>query len=225
MVNDDEEVTDAEQFVKEVEGEIEPEPETPSKELLESFAALEEVLNEGAQKLADNERIPHGKWRITLVAATKGSAVLRLKKGPVAQIILTWPSAQQNLKRLLQDAFRAIRINKMYEAFEIEPVLYARRNKEALRKWYRQEFGEESDILLDLIPKWRMEEIVETKYTLRDVKTGISISVTNTKTGHFSQQRIDNWVALSREVRKVEPIMIDVEDETPELDEAQNGTV
>ena len=192
------------------------------KKFLASLKQIEDVLNEGAKKLAAAERIPDGRWKIHLVSATSTTATMLVKGGATCEIILAWPRAQKEIKRYLQDAFKAIARRKLYESFAIERVFHARKVKDDLRKWMRLEYGEESDIILDLIPKWRLEETVKTVYTLKDTKTGMSITVESEKKGHFSQQKIDNWIALSRIVREVDKIDDGLDEiETPELDKAQ----
>lgn len=202
------------------ENEYEPDPK-PIPQFLVGLEQYEEVLNEGAIKIAQRYRIPDGKWKIHLVENTRSAPILRIKGGAIAQIIITWPAAQKEIKRVIEDAFRFISKNNVIDSFAIQGVLYAKKIQSDVRKWIKEECGEENEILLDLVPKYRLIETVTTTYKLEDTKTGKSVEVTTTTKDHFNRRDITNWIALSRLVREVENVVeANSIDETPELNNA-----
>lgn len=204
----------------EVDEEYEPDPK-PIPQFLVGLEQYEAVLNEGAAKIANRYRVPDGKWRIHLVENTKGAPILRIKGGAIAQIIITWPAAQKEIKRVVEDAFRFIAKNNVIDSFAIQNVLYAKKIQNDVRKWIKEECGEENEILLDLVPKYRLIETVTTTYKLEDTKTGKSIEVTTTSKDHFNRRDMTNWIALSRLVREVENVAeTNSDSDTPELNNA-----
>lgn len=184
---------------------------------------IEQIVNEGAKGIARKLGVPDDKWKILLVYHTKGDAVLRIHGGQVAEILLTWPVKRTELKGLLEDAFRTIkRHNKILEPFALD-TLYAQQRREKVKKWIREKCGDQADVLFDLIPRYRLVEKVTTTYELKDTVTGKSVTVSESREGHFSQRKLDNWIALSRLVREVEAVEILPDDElnvTSELDAA-----
>lgn len=172
---------------------------------LGTLTAVEEVLNEYAKKFARKHRV--GEDNYTIVLVTKFKGVMGLKRGPVVQIILLWPDAQPNVNTLLDGAFRTISRNRLVDGLAIEPVIHIKRRAEERRRLIREKIGnDEADIILDLIPKHRIQCTVTTTVEYHDVVTGEKLSVTHqAKPEQFRGQDVSNWLRLSRIVRDKHP--------------------
>lgn len=168
---------------------------------LGSLTMVEQVVNEYAKKYASRYRVDENSYNVVLVTKFKG--IMGLKRGPVVQIVLLWPDAQPNINTLLDSAFRTISRNRLVDNFAVESVIHIKRNSEDRKRLIREKIGnDESDIILDLIPKHRIFTTVTTTVEYEDVLTGEKISVTHkARKEQFRGQDIGNWIKLSRIVR------------------------
>lgn len=195
-------------------------PEETEKKL-GSLSAVEAVVNQYALKFAKKHRVNENAFTICLVTQFKG--VMGLKRGPVVQIILLWPDAQANINTLLEGAFRTIARNRLVDGMAIEPVMHIRKRAEDRRKWLREKLGkDEADIILDLIPKHRIQVQVTTTVEYKDVVTGESLSITHTaKPEQYAGSDVSSWLKLSRQVRLNHPSEATRYADTSELDTAR----
>jgi hypothetical protein len=182
------------------------EPEKKEAPKLGSLSAVEAVVNQYARKYAKRYRVDENEF--TVVLSTEFSrGVMGIRRGPVSQIILRWPDAQLNINTLLDDAFRVISRKHLVDTMAVEPVFLIRRRAEERRRLIREKIGhDESDIILDLVPKHRIVTTVTTTVEYRDVITGETYSVTHKeRPEQYRGQDVSSWLKLSRIIRDNHP--------------------
>lgn len=173
---------------------------------LGNLSAVERVVNEYAKKFAKRYRVGENDYAIVLATGfTRG--IMGIRRGPVTQIVLQWPDAQPSMNTLLDSAFKLIAKRHLVDTMAVEPVFLIRRRAEERRKLIREKIGsDESDIILDLIPKHRIRTSVSVTVKYEDVITGESYSVThNEKPEQYRGQDVTSWLKLSRIVRDNHP--------------------
>jgi hypothetical protein len=189
---------------------------------LNTLSAVEDVVNQYAEKIASRYQIPKEKFRINLVTSCKG--VMQFRRGPIAQIDLLWPAAQPDLNTLLNDVFKTISRKRLLECVAVERVSHIRSRNLENKKWTRELFGDEADLITDLIPRNRLEVSTVTTITVRDRVTGISYEITeSTKNQPYYLKSVEPWLKISRMVHDAEEVVEVVEavTDTPMLDEVK----
>lgn len=148
------------------------------KKKMTTLLQVEEIVNGyAAKKFAAKYQIPAHRFRVNLVSRLKGG-IMGIRAGDVAQIDLKWPEAQPVVNTLLDDAMRFISSRNVLRRVEIVPLAYVRSNKIENRKWHREMFGDEGEILADLLPKHRLEVETTVTMTMKDKMTGVTTSIT-----------------------------------------------
>jgi hypothetical protein len=184
---------------------------------------IEGVIREHAKPIAASYQVKTRNYRIHLV--TKSRGIMVMKRGPVVQIYLLWPDAGPQINTLLKEAFRIIKTRPMIDSWAVEPMAMVLKRKEERREWFRETFGDENEILADLLPRIRTRARTETRYTysLTDRDTGISVSI------EYTGER-DSWdveqearIKLSRIVRAFEVSQLEKEEPRAEPATADAG--
>lgn len=209
-----------------MENEEEKAKDTPAEApKLISLSNVEKVVNEYAKVLAgkQNVRPEH----IEVILSRDLGAIMKLQAGSPVRIYLQWPEAQPNINTLLLDAFSLIRRYPIRRSFELVPVAYVRTERNEIRKaWRKEKFTDESEIVLDLIPRQRLRVRETVTTEIIDTVTGETVSTTRSgKTDRFEGDAIGLWMQLSRQVRDKYPEeeIADAEIETVEPKEIANN--
>jgi hypothetical protein len=173
---------------------------------LGNLSAVEKVVNFWAKPIAQKHRVNEDQYTIVLSSNLAG-AIWGIRRGPVAQIVIQWPEALPNINTILGDAFKVIARHKMVDAMSVESVFLIRKRADDRRKLIRKQIGnDESDIILDLVPKHRIVTTVTTSVEYKDVITGETYTVTHKeKPEHYRGQDVSSWLKLSRIVRDNHP--------------------
>jgi hypothetical protein len=196
--------------------------ETRADVKLETLANVERVVNEYAKIVAAKHGVNKDHFQVHLTRQLGG--VLKLVGGPTVDIFLLWPDAQPNINTLLNDAFRLMRKYPVRRTMEIVPIAYARTmSKKIKNMWKKEKFTDESEIVLDLIPRHRLRvKKIETTI-LEDVVSGEKLTIVHEyPTDRFDWFATGLWLQLSRIVRDRHPEPELPDDEpspTPILDE------
>lgn len=190
---------------------------------LVSLSNVEKVVNEYARVLAVKARINPDHVEVFL--SRNLGAIMKVNGGSVVRVFLQWPEAQPNINTLLGDAFSLMKRYPVRRTMEIVPVSYIRTQRDEIKKkWRKEKFTDESEIILDLVPRHRLRVVESHTTTLTDVVSGESITVTRTgPTDRFDGDAISLWFDLSRVVRDKHPeedLPDDEPKETPLLEEA-----
>lgn len=193
----------------------------PMADKLNTLSAVEDVVNLYAEKIAARYGVARDKYRINLVTNCKG--VMMFRRGPIAQIDLLWPAAQPDLNTLLNDVFKTISRKRLLECVAVERVSHIRSRNLENKKWMREMFNDEADLITDLIPRSRLEVSSVTTITVRDRVTGISYEITETtKNQPYYLKSVEPWLKISRMVHDAEELAEEVVvTETPMLDEVK----
>lgn len=187
--------------------------EAPKEEpQLKTLSSVEQVVNDYAMKRAREWKTGLKEGDFVVLLARKFGGIMGLKRGRPVQIILLWPDAQTEINRLLKDAFRTINKHRMVDCWAVESSVAIRSRKLESKKWRREKFGDEAEIIGELIP--RRDIIVDTSIetrvcrTIRDQHTGVTIEKMESSkvTKHTDGRDIDvsTWLELSRMARDVE---------------------
>lgn len=168
--------------------------------------AMEMIANKHAK---DNLCRKHGvspdHFSIHLVDEIENNGMCATFPGHVVQIHLKWPEILPTMNSAIHDCLSMIVRYKMRRSLEI--VLYAYL-KDWNNKWKREMFQDESDIVMDMLPKHRLKISESTTITLEDSVTGETISVTKSgKKERFEGEDVTLWIQLSRIVRDKHPIL------------------
>lgn len=188
--------------------------------------AVESVVNEYARTVAARYGIPGSFFTVHLVFRSRG--VMTLQAGPVVHIYLLWPDAQHNINTLLRHAFDTIKKHNMRRSCEIVPAALIRQHKMEHKKLIKQAFGNDiGNIIPEMLAKTRVRMEIDYTYTMRDVKTGLTVSRKSSELGYISHHdaEITLRLELSRKVAAQFPQVQEVEEvtsETPELDSVIN---
>lgn len=188
------------------------------------LSAVEEVVRGYAEVVAKRHGINKAHFELHLVVDSK--YVLNVIGGPIVKIVLLWPHAQPNINTLLGDAFALMRRHPIRRTMEIVPVAYVRtESAEIKKKWRKEKFTDESDIILDLIPRSRLRVKKTETTVIEDIVTGESITLIHEyPTDRFDSDATSLWLRLSRIVRDKHPEVEEAEivnEETPLLDAAK----
>lgn len=158
-------------------------------------------------------------FEIHLVPKLRHDHSWEMQAGNPIVIEMLWPFCQPFINSELESIFRTIVRHRAYRTMEIVPVSFYKDQ----HKLYRSKFGELGDIMPDLVSRQRLRQQTTTTYTLRDVKTGESVTVTHIgREERFEGLPSGLWIALSRKIREKEPEFTDdpIGSDTPELDHA-----
>jgi hypothetical protein len=174
------------------------------REVIRDLSVIEGILNESAQKLARLHDIRPHQFRLNLVTEMAKGRDLRVVPGPVVQIYVLWPNLAQVLRPRLMSAFALINTRKLIMPVEIVSYAYALEQKGAHKAWLREKFGDEAELLTNLVRKdsYRVAVKRVTSVTLTHKETGVSITLTDDQSAHVLEQQAR--VELSRQVRRLE---------------------
>lgn len=170
-----------------------------------SLSNVEKVVNEYAKTLAKKNGV--NPEFIEFHLAPNLNEILKVQGGHVVHIYLKWPEIQPRINLYLKDIFSLMRRLPIRRSMEIVPVAYVRKESiEVRKKWKKESFTEESDIVLDLVPKGRLmiQETVTT--TLIDTVTKEKITIEHEgKLRRFDGENVAIWMQLSRFIRDQHP--------------------
>lgn len=188
------------------------------------LSRVEEIVNEYARDKAKAwaTSIKPAHFQVLLVKGKNWD--MRVQRGNPVSILLPWPQAQLKINTLLRDAFDLIRTKGLVDCIELSNVMYTHARGESKRKWYREQFGVETEMLAELIPQReiKVERIVETRtrMTITDVITGVKIEREDTDKvmthgdGRFIGTK--TWLELSRMAAEhIESLPEEVPEESP----------
>ncbi|MBA2706056.1 MAG: hypothetical protein H0U60_19635 [Blastocatellia bacterium] len=170
------------------------------------LARVEEIVNEYARDKAKAWATGIRPTQFQVLLVKGKSWDMRVQRGNPVSILLPWPQAQLKINTLLRDAFGLMRDKKLVDCIEISNVMYTHVRGESKRKWYREHFGVETEMLAELIPQReiKVERIIETRTRLiiSDLVTGVKIERDDTDKvmshgdGRFIGTK--TWLELSR---------------------------
>lgn len=189
---------------------------------LATLSNVEKVVNIYAKSYCKKFSINPDHFSVFLCSELGG--IMKVRGGHVVEIYLQWPQAQPSINTLLGDAFRLIKKYNVRRALEIVPVAYVRTQRNEIKKrWRKEQFTDESEIVLDLIPKHRLRVHKTETTIIEDVVTGEKLTyIHEYPTDRFDAWTTGLWFDLSRIVRARHPEVEEVEVEasvTPILDE------
>lgn len=199
--------------------------ESPTINLYRDIGILEQLINEQAKKvIAPKIGLNPNHFQVIL-SHDLGNAMMNIVPGPVARIYLSWPNALLTLNTLLADAITQIVRRKMRRPVEVVSLALLKVYSEDQKlKWKKEmiSFDDESDIVLDLIPKKYLQIEESVTVTLTDARNGESISVSRTsKKVRYDGEDESLRMQLSRIVRDRHPILEDKIDDIS--DEQKEG--
>ena len=187
---------------------------------LRTITAIENVVNEYARTVAKK-----GKWGIKddefiILLSRRFKGIMGLQRGHPVKITIAWPEAQPHLNTLLVEAFSTISKHKMVDVWAIEGVAHIRARNVENKKWRREKFGEQGEIIGELVPKKYITVETTTSSTIvqkiRDNMSGVEIEkVYNLTVSRSDDGRvldIKTWLELSRLVRDKEEAEPDDDD-------------
>ena len=196
---------------------VETPVEAPKAPVL-SLATIEEIINAHAAKIAARYGIRPDQFRINLHTSMRG--LLAFRRGPVVQIDMLWPDVKSEINTIFKTTFKAISEKKLIDPLGIELASHIRDQRAQNRKWHREVFGDEGEILPDLLPKYRLRSTVKYEYTLEDQVSGLSVTIkyddSHLRTGWDLQQEARH--KLSRLVRDLEATVATAIEEEDEVD-------
>jgi len=132
---------------------------------------------------------------------------MNVVRGNPVTIILAWPQQMSVVNSLLRDAFKLIRDRKLVDCVELSNVMYIHTRGQSKKKWYREQYGVETELIAELISQKdiRVETITETRVTkqIKDLVTGVTMErVEEFKTVDVKDGRVlgtKTWLELSRQ--------------------------
>lgn len=177
---------------------------------LKTITAIENVVNEYARSVAKKWKVKDDEFVILLSRRFKG--IMGLQRGHPVKITLAWPESQPHLNTLLAEAFAQISRHKLVDIWAIEGIAHIRARNIENKKWRREKFGQQGEIIGELIPKKyiTVETTTVTVATqrIRYSETGIVIEkvITSARTETDDGRVLDvkTWLELSRLVRDAE---------------------
>lgn len=189
---------------------------------LADLSGVENIVREYARVVAQRHGIRHDWYELHLVSEMDG--IMKVTGGHLVKIFLHWPYAQPQINMLLNDAFSLMKKYPVRRTMEIVPVAYVRSmSADIKKKWKREKFTDESDIVLDLIPRHRIRITKIETTIVEDVVTGEKITYMHEyPTTRFDADATSLWLDLSRLVRDKHPEEVLPDEEpsvTPILDE------
>lgn len=168
---------------------------------------IEDVINKEACKVSKLFEISPDWFHIFLVRKIENGNVMQIKPGHPVEIYFKWPEALPDIGYLTRDALHAISKRKIHRTLEVIPFMIGKRWVRDIReKWQREYFTDESEIILDLLPKGRLQIKESTSVTLEDIVTGEKCTII--REGKFTKFDGDDknlWIQLSRQVRSKYP--------------------
>ena len=172
---------------------------------------IEGMLTKYSLPIAKSRGVQPSQYRIVLAMTMKNKTdLMYLTPGPVVKIVLNWPEIAGNgamLKTLLTDALSLIKRHKLNNRWLPQTYANALADKEERRKWYRLNFGDEGEILADLLPKSRTRAVVTRgrTVTMTDPFTKLSVAVVDEHDVREEKDMIfEARMKLSRLVRRFE---------------------
>lgn len=177
---------------------------------LKTITVIENVVNEYARSVAKKYKIKNDEFVILLSRRFKG--IMGLQRGRPVKITLAWPESQSHLNTLLAEAFIQISRHKLVDVWAIEGVAHIRARNIENKKWRREKFGQQGEIIGELISKKyiSVETTIVSTVTqkVRYSETGLEIekSFTTTRTENADGRVLDvkTWLEISRLVRDAE---------------------
>lgn len=172
---------------------------------LADLSGLENVVKEYAKVVAARHGIRHDHFELHLTSKMGG--VMKVTGGHTVKIFLLWPDAQPQINTLLNDAFTLMKKYPVRRTMEIVPVAYVRTmSQEIKKKWKKEKFVDDSDIVLDLIPRHRIRIKQTVTTEVSDVVTGEKLTLVHEyPTTRFDTDATGLWLELSRRVRDHHP--------------------
>jgi len=154
-----------------------------------------------------------------------GGSIRNIIPGPVVKIYLAWPECYEELNTIIESTLITIRDKKLRRPLELISLAIVHSAQDDMRRLLsknRKHFNDESEIMMDLLPRTRLQIEESTTITLTDVKSGESISIVKkSRKTRFDGEDTSLWIQLSRIVRDKNPILEShINNETPELDKA-----
>ena len=151
---------------------------------MEGLSQLQDVINKVVKdNYAMKYGLPKDSFYITLAPKMfieRGEGV-RIERGyPTAMIYIGYlpiPSQEKQFKDAIFDALSAIKKLKLYNCTEIVAVSYIKKIKTERKKWLSEKGMFDSDLIPDLIPKYRLRVSTITSITMTDTLTGQSVTV------------------------------------------------
>lgn len=128
-----------------------------------SLAQYTEIVQKYAESIAKDYGIRANQFRITLDDTT--DAAIRVKGGPVVQIVLKFPECVPKANSWLRSAFNGIVNRKLIHPVEILPFVYSAEQRSHYLRWIREKIGDGTDIITNLVP--RSEYLVEKEITVK----------------------------------------------------------
>jgi hypothetical protein len=187
--------------------------EQATLDLYKDIKLIEEIINKSAAKTASLFDIRQDWFHIYLARNIEGDNIMQIKPGHPVEIYFKWPEAFPDIGYLTRDALMTISKRKIHRTLEVIPFKLGKRwVKDIREKWIREYFSDESEIILDLLPKHRLQikEIVST--TLEDIVTGEKYTVSREgKSTKFDGDDKNLWIQLSRQVRAKHPNRDDID--------------
>jgi len=192
--------------------EIENEAPKPL-DIIKDMKVIEDEINKGATKLASLFDIHESWFHIYLSRNIENGNIMQIRPGHPVEIYFKWPEAFPDIGYLTRDALMTISKRKIHRTLEVIPFMLGKRwVKDIREKWIREYFSDESEIILDLLPKHRLQvkEIIST--TLEDIVTGEKYTVSReSKSTKFDGDDKNLWIQLSRQVREKHPKTDDID--------------
>lgn len=151
---------------------------------MEGLAKLQEVVNSVVQKnFAPKYGLPKDSFYITLapkMLLERGEGV-RIERGyPTAMIYIGYlpiPSQERLFKDAIHDSLAALSKFHLYQCVEIVPVSYLKKIKTERKKWIAEKGFFDTDLIPDLIPKYRLSVRTFTMMEMTDALSGQSITI------------------------------------------------
>lgn len=151
-----------------------------------------------------------------------GDNISSVIPGHIVQIHLKWPEVIPTMNSVIHDCLSLIARYKLRRTLEIVPYAYMR---DWNNKWKREMFQDESDIVMDMLPKHRLKISESTTITLEDSVTGETISITKSgKKERFEGEDVTLWIQLSRIVRDKHPILETIVEDKIDDNNASNAS-
>lgn len=168
---------------------------------------IEDIINKEACKIARVFNIPEDWFHIFLVRHLANGNIREMKPGHPVEIYFKWPEALTDIGYLTRDAMNTINRLKVHRTLEVIPFMLGKRWVRDIReKWQREYFTDESEIILDLLPKGRLQIKESTSVTLEDIVTGEKCTIIREgKSTKFDGDDKNLWIQLSRQVRSKYP--------------------
>lgn len=164
---------------------------------------VEEQVNIYAKKVAKEHNVPEDAFRITLVK--EGRGIMHMIRGPVVQIRMEYPACMFSMNSLLREAFGVYHRYKMRDYMALESYAVIRQRQTSIRKFYKESFGDESEIIPDMLPRSEISFKTEIARTVvaKHRRLGIMVEVVDiTGERDINDLQDEARVKLSRIVRQ-----------------------